>query len=74
MKQYLRAQQVADHLGISKSSVWRWASENRLPKPIKLAGRTTVWDAADVQETVEKLAKAQALRAISKIADNGETT
>ena len=59
MKQYLRVQQIAESLGVSKSTIWRWVSEGRLPEPFKLAGRTTVWCAEDVQSTVDKIAESQ---------------
>jgi len=59
MKQYMRVKQVAEAIGISKSSVWRWSSEGRLPKPIKLTNRTTVWKSEEVDAAIEKLAAAR---------------
>lgn len=59
MKKYLRVKQVAEHLGISKSSVWRWVQESILPEPIRIAGRTTVWRADEVEAAIEKIAAEQ---------------
>ena len=58
MKQYMRVKQVAEALGISKSSVWRWTNESKLPQPIKLTNRTTVWRSVEVEAAIEKLAAA----------------
>ena len=56
MRQYIRVKKVAEVIGISQSSVWRWVQSGLLPKPIKLTNRTTVWRADDVYAAVERLA------------------
>ena len=50
---FLRAREVAACLGIGLSSVWRWTQEGRLPKPIRLSSRATVWKLDDVLTFVE---------------------
>lgn len=50
----LRADQVAKALGIGQSTVWRWAREGALPKPIKWRG-VTVWRTKDLQEMIDGL-------------------
>jgi len=59
MQQYLRVNQLADRLGVSRSTVWRWVNEGRLPQPFKLAERTTVWSANLVQQAIDKIAGSQ---------------
>jgi predicted DNA-binding transcriptional regulator AlpA len=54
--QYWRAEQIAENLGVSISTVWRWSASGKLPKPKKLSKRVTVWNAADVQAAIEVLA------------------
>lgn len=50
-------------LPISLSTVWRWAREdkNSFPKPFKLAGGTTVWDARQIDAFIAAQQKASAL-------------
>jgi predicted DNA-binding transcriptional regulator AlpA len=49
MNQYLRDKQVAEMLTIGRSSVWRMAKEGKLPAPIKLSERVTVWKLSDIE-------------------------
>ena len=48
MSNFLRVTQVAKKIGIGKSTVWLWVKENKLPKPIKLSPRVTVWRESDI--------------------------
>jgi prophage regulatory protein len=48
-KQYLRDKDVAEMLSIGRSSVWRMAKEGKLPAPIKLSQRVTVWKLSDIE-------------------------
>lgn len=52
MNQYLRDKQVAEMLTIGRSSVWRMAKEGKLPAPIKLSERVTVWKLSDIEAFV----------------------
>jgi predicted DNA-binding transcriptional regulator AlpA len=49
MNQYLRDKQVAEMLTIGRSSVWRMTKEGKLPAPIKLSERVTVWKLSDIE-------------------------
>lgn len=53
---YLRVKSVAKRLDMSESSVWRLVQQGILPKPIKLAPRTTVWSAVEIDAAIEKIA------------------
>jgi len=55
MQNYIRVALLASMLGISESTVWRWASEGKLPKPTKLSKRVTVWREDEVKEAIERL-------------------
>ncbi len=50
MERFLRVQQVAEKLGIGKSTVWLWAKENKIPKPIKISPRVTVWKESELEK------------------------
>ncbi|MGP9509522.1 MULTISPECIES: helix-turn-helix transcriptional regulator [unclassified Halomonas] len=46
---YLTAKQVAERLGVSINTVWRWVREqDDFPKPKKLGEKTTRWRLEDV--------------------------
>lgn len=46
-EQLLTVKQVANMLGIGKSTVWELARTGKLPKPIKLSSRITRWRMSD---------------------------
>lgn len=46
---YFSVQQVAARLGVSVATVWRWAADGTLPKPVKLGPNTTRWRVADIE-------------------------
>lgn len=54
-EQFLRAWDVAKLLGISIPTVWRWAREGKLPKPVKISQRITVWKETEIIPCVEAL-------------------
>lgn len=46
---YWRAEQIAERLGVSTSTIWRWAKDGKISKPVKLSRRVTVWDSEQVE-------------------------
>ena len=52
--QFVRASALADILGVSKSTIWRWRTEGRLPDPFRRSNRVTVWNLEDVLAFVER--------------------
>jgi len=52
---YIRVAALATQLNVSESTIWRWASEGKLPRPMKLSRRVTVWRQDEVQEAIKKL-------------------
>ena len=54
MEKLLRLPQVAEMLCVSKSTVWQYAREGKLPKATKLSPRVSVWKLSDVMALLEK--------------------
>lgn len=46
---YLNVQQIADRLGVSVASIWRWKRTGSFPRAVKLGDRTTRWRLADIE-------------------------
>ncbi|WP_374328689.1 helix-turn-helix transcriptional regulator [Azonexus sp.] len=47
--QSLRPKHAAQHLDISRATLWRWLKERHdFPKPRRLSTRCVVWDAAEL--------------------------
>jgi predicted DNA-binding transcriptional regulator AlpA len=40
---YVRVRRLAAMLDVSTTTVWRWTSAGRLPKPHRLGPSTTAW-------------------------------
>lgn len=51
--QLLTANDVATHLGVSKSTVWRFVQAGKLAQPIKLSERCSRWKASDLATFIE---------------------
>ncbi len=54
MEKLIRLPKVAELLGVSKSTVWMYAREGKLPKATKLSPRVSVWKLSDVMALIEK--------------------
>jgi len=50
---FLRDKQAARILGISRSYFWELVKKNRLPAPIKLSVKVTVWRYDDIMMVVD---------------------
>ena len=50
----LKAHEVAEMLGVSVGSVWRWSASGRLPAPVKL-GRASRWRKSEIEAKIAKL-------------------
>ena len=51
----LSVKQAAAALGVSESTLWRLAAtvDSNIPKPIKLTGSLTRWDASEIDDWIE---------------------
>ena len=47
---YMRPKEVAQKLGISKVTLYRYAQDANFPKKIKLSPKVTVWDFDEIVE------------------------
>jgi len=63
MEKFLRVKQVAEMLGVSKSAVWLYAKQGKIPKGTKLSPRVTVWKASEIAEVIERAGRDESLRA-----------
>ena len=57
IKRLLRIKEVLARLSISRSSFLEGCRTGRLPQPIKIGPRTTVWKAEDIDAFIENLGK-----------------
>ena len=60
IKRLLRIKEVLARLSISKSSVWEGCRTGRLPQPIKIGPRTTVWKSEDIDAFIDSLGNREA--------------
>ena len=50
--QYISKKQVARKLGISSSTVSRWAKTNEIPMPFRMGPNKIVWDEKEIDEFI----------------------
>lgn len=46
---YVRLPTVVGVSGLAKSTIWKWVSEGRFPKPTKLSPRVSAWPVSEVR-------------------------
>jgi len=56
MDTFIRVQQVANILGIGKSTVWLWVKQQRLPQPVRLSTRVSVWKSSEINHFINSAA------------------
>jgi len=52
---FVRLPVVAILYATSPSNVWRWVQKGIVPKPRKLAGRTTAWNVGDLRKALKEV-------------------
>ncbi len=59
MKQsvFIQDIQVANQLGVSRATIWRWVKLGYFPKPVKLSAGCTRWRIEDVDNWAESRAE-----------------
>jgi len=50
---FIRIKDVMKKTGLARSTIWLWVKEEKIPKPIKLSERVTVWKESDIDEWME---------------------
>jgi len=56
MKNYCRANILAEKLNISESCVWRWVALGKLPQPFRPTKRSSLFDMEECQKAIDKMA------------------
>ncbi|MDR1684919.1 MAG: AlpA family phage regulatory protein [Desulfovibrio sp.] len=56
----LRVGEFAARLGVGKSTIWLWSKQGKLPKPIRLSRRCSVWRASWAEDFLLRAEKEQA--------------
>jgi len=51
-KLLISATELADLLGVNKSTVWSWHSSGRIPLPVRLGG-TTRWRTEEIRQWID---------------------
>ena len=54
---FYRVSQLVEMLNVSKSSIYLWVSQGKLPKSFKIGGGTSVWSDLDISEWIDSLNK-----------------
>ncbi|BDW83591.1 hypothetical protein MACH24_30290 [Erythrobacter sp. Dej080120_24] len=45
----IRLREVQHRVGLGRSTIYRWMSEGRFPKPVQLGGHAVAWVEAEVE-------------------------
>lgn len=53
-EKFIRLPKVMAKLGIARSTVWLFVKQERLPKPIKLSSKVTVWRESEIDAYILK--------------------
>ena len=61
---YLRDIAVAQRYGVCRQTVWRWAEQGALPKPIKLSQGVTRWRVSDLLVHEASLPKGEKVKVV----------
>lgn len=52
----LKIDEVCEKIGVTKSCIYRWISENTFPRPLKLSSTCVRWREDDIVEWLEQFA------------------
>lgn len=50
MRRYLTDRQLAEHYTVSRSTIWRWVQQGRLPPPVQISAGTTRFSAEAIEQ------------------------
>ncbi|EHH1179040.1 AlpA family phage regulatory protein [Vibrio vulnificus] len=57
-KEFVRINDLADYLGISKVTIWRWRKSGQLPKPTAISPKIVGWKRETIEAWIEESAGA----------------
>lgn len=49
MTRYVSAAQLAERYAVDRATVWRWARNGKLPKPVKISEQCTRWRLDEIE-------------------------
>lgn len=49
----IRYSELANELGVSTSTLWRWRQDKVIPEPISLGPRLVVWERVVIEQWLE---------------------
>ena len=49
-ERFLSDQAVAKRYDVSRATIWRWTSEGRFPRPVRLTEGCTRWRESDLEQ------------------------
>lgn len=57
MKKLVKTRELVQMLGVSKSTIHRWAADPKhpLPKPLRIGARSVGWHQSDIQAWIDSL-------------------
>lgn len=50
LENFLRINGVMERTKLARSTIWLWVKQGKLPAPIKLSERVTVWRESDLND------------------------
>lgn len=50
---FIRPKNLAEELGISMPSLWRWVKAGKMPKPVKLSPRVAAFSTEEINQWLE---------------------
>ena len=50
----IRLPEVQHRVGLGRSTIYRWMSEGKFPKPVQLGGYAVAWAEDEVEEWIRK--------------------
>ena len=53
MTRLIRLKEVQHRVGLGRSTIYRWMSEGKFPKPVQLGGYTVAWAEDDVETWIQ---------------------
>lgn len=50
----IRPNQLAQELGVSKTTIWRWRQQGEIPHPITFGPRLVGWERAEIKKWLKR--------------------
>lgn len=50
----IRLPEVQHRVGLGRSTIYRWMSEGKFPKPVQLGGHTVAWNEVEICDWIRR--------------------